>query len=76
MEGYVFKQGHVVKSWQRRYFRLDTSTSVLEYLTELAIALADVKLGDEIGSIDEGFLEYVRRARGEAADPSTNCAVS
>ncbi|KAH9194359.1 hypothetical protein AeNC1_003668 [Aphanomyces euteiches] len=64
MDGYLLKQGHVVRSWQKRFFRLDAANCVLEYFMDhtslelrgkIILSDADVKMGDEIGLIGEGI---------------------
>ncbi|CAK4245583.1 unnamed protein product [Aphanomyces euteiches] len=64
MDGCLLKQGHVVKSWQKRFFRLDAANCVLEYFMDhtllerrgkIILSDADVKMGDEIGLIGEGI---------------------
>ncbi|EQC41082.1 hypothetical protein SDRG_02135 [Saprolegnia diclina VS20] len=62
MEGYLLKQGHVVKNWRRRYFRLvdaslayyDSHRHDAKRCGQIALTGATVALGDGIGSLGEG----------------------
>ncbi|OQR85304.1 hypothetical protein ACHHYP_11971 [Achlya hypogyna] len=63
MEGYLLKQGHVVKNWRRRYFRIrerdlvyyDSHRHDAKQCGRINLVGATVELGDALGSLGEGI---------------------